>query len=382
MILGLKPISFSSIEHFGDTGIDISSTEYYLSKLLVQNVLFSAYTKPQSIEEIALNLDIPHYLAKEVIDYLEANALVKETAQKKYITCMLLHDITIDIRKKMQSLYKKYSSIICEEYIPSIIDSALYLKNNKIYIPEQDINYYLWTMITFTYKKKVFFQDTLNNLKQHYIRRNDGGNYISSAIIEAEDPLQVNLHGVINSFRIRGENQIRINRYDNSPLLWVYNTKYDDRFYDGFSTLAREFKETYEYMKNYQVDNTTIERLLNKGFLVKNKKPDLSKTNIYVNILVSKITIDEMLHNLPNMPDSFYRLNYDLALDLFNLCKSQYPPHLQDFASDYYNMALDSSDMIFYIFNSLIKIGVIQPLLDFQKKTVNLIIFGDVLPTN
>lgn len=83
--------------------------------LLRQNILLSAYRKPQTIEEISLDLGVPRVYIEEDLDCLVEEQLINKTPSLKYQTNFVI--ITKDIKDKIYSIIEEGSCKIAEEIL-------------------------------------------------------------------------------------------------------------------------------------------------------------------------------------------------------------------------------------------------------------------------
>ena len=377
-ILFLKPIVFTSLEHFGESGPNMMSTDYYLSKLIVQNVLYLTFYEPKSIQEIANILDVHLDMVEEIVYYLEANAFIKQISYNKYIATLLIHDFTEDTKHVLKQIYSKYAKIFVEYMLNKHKIDSIFIDSNKlnnkffdnIYFPNNDYNFLNYSLITLSCLKF----DALNfynavNFNKYTIRRTDGSAYFSVANVESDS------HIKDNTFRILGQHSTKITSFDTTRSLWRYNTKFDDRFFDGICTIAKDFKETYDYIDKKDMKIELIDRLINNKFLAKDKYD-----NIFTNVIFSKLLFDEINTIVPSTDDDFKYYATKLADDIFNACKMSYPEHMRELAKYYFRKAFTLNEMITAVINHFIDIGFLKNIDFMQRKTVNMIIFGDKLP--
>ena len=95
-------------------------------------------------------------------------------------------------------------------------------------------------------------------------------------------------------------------------------------------------------------------------------------------MIVSKISIEE-LHDLhPPLPDELFELNKKLSEKIYDITKNYYPAHIKKIAKFATQYSISSNEMKIEVLNHLLEVGVLKPLTDVQKKTVNMILFlGD-----
>ena len=379
----LKPIRFSYITHVGEGGFDIMQQDFYLLKLIVQNILYITYHKPRTLNEISELIEVSINVIEEIVIYLVNNGFIEvlnhvSNRNIVYVTKMLIHDLSDEVTNKMNIIYKEYAAIICDKYIIRLFNELNFEEIfNKIYVPYNDLNFLMWNLVMLTCCKKLDIPEINNALLKHYIKRSDGGDFISTARVERNDILFQEKE----QNRLIGQSVLSTSQIDFPCYLWICNTFFDDRLFTGINTLHLDFYYTYDYIKNNlknNSDNTDIfERLYNSGFL---RKTDSDK--IDVNLIVTTFSKNELLNILPDMPNDFIEINKKMSEELYNTCKNQYPEHIQELCHDFYLKSITNPDFIKHIFLCLLDNNYLKPLLDYQMKTVNMIMYSDILCTN
>ena len=400
-LYAMKPVRFSSIEFLGSTGSDWHKFDFNLSKILTQNVLYAAYHEPKTIKEISEFLFVQTDIIEEEIEFLENNGFMDRLAGNKFLTKILIHDLTADICEERHRIYMKYAKIVCEKYVPLILNSSFYkaclvrtppngadginaslrnsqthlsldscLLSNSVYTPENDLNFLLWSVITFACSQKFNIPEINDNLQKYYTKRNDGSENIAYASINND----INLSFNNECYKTFGELIIRYPEQEAKNLsLWQYNTFYDDRL----ETNSRGLSMLYQYFDTYlnstsrdRMTPRTVESMFYRGLLTKHNEKACA------NLLIIDKSMNEFINILPDFPKEFIQLNHKLAEETFNLCKSQYPSHINDLNYAYFQKAISSSEIITRVLDLLQKDGTLKPLTESQKKTVNMIMFA------
>ncbi|MCL2421940.1 MAG: RNA polymerase sigma factor, partial [Defluviitaleaceae bacterium] len=83
--LHLSPIRLT---HMGSSGNPMpgKGTDFYLSKLIAQNIAYAAYWQPKTISEIAEAIGVPAAFIEDEVAYLEAHSFLDKLAGGKYQT--------------------------------------------------------------------------------------------------------------------------------------------------------------------------------------------------------------------------------------------------------------------------------------------------------
>ena len=395
-IFDIKPIKFLNIGDIGDVGTDGIITNFRLSKLITQNILYSAYHKPRSINEIADLLGLKPSSIKDEIDFLEDNGFMDKVSDDSYLTNMLIHDFPRDVYEEKHKIYSKYANLLCEKYIPLLLDSCKDLINNSfntdsifsqtkknttsIYSPNNDINFLLWSLITLACARKFIIPDKKNVIEKYFVKRNDGGENIIYTTLEKDYTLSFNA----DKYKTSIEALLSFIPKHYYPFsIWQYDTFYDDRIIH--SDYVSEYSYTYLYhfisgkicsdmisLRNEKHEDKDISDKINamkeKGFIA-------NDGSNYVNLIVSCISLENILNKFPDNPEFFLSLNNQLSTEIYNLCKNHYPPHIKDLAEAFFINSLSSGEIVTRILDNLLINGILKPLKECQKKTVNIIMF-------
>ena len=388
-ILGIKPIKFSMIEFIGDSSSSWITSGYFLSKQIIQNILYAGYHKARTIPEIAEQLGVEINFVADEVYFLEDNGFMDKIETDHYLTNILIHDFEKDILEKRNKIYDKYAKIVCEKYVPKLFEYILSINSlqdsdqvniENIYIPANDLNFFMWTIITLACSEKLNVPKYNENVKKQFIKRNDGSEYFVVATLEKNQ----NDDDIINKhYNTTGDIWMLHYPTDDFRLIsWHYNTNFDNRDIDLIYISQYLFEDLYIYIKGNIDDPDFMNKydgLLETNFIVSKNKvetfenylPDINE----VNMIVSKISPDELLKSLPNIPDEFYDLNNELYNEIYNLCQSCYPEHLDGLVSAFYQKSLSSCEIVKRVLGYLLQHNTLKPLTDIQKKTVNMIMF-------
>ena len=395
--LYLMPIKFNKFKDIGNTSSSRLNNYYYLSKLITQNILYAVYHQPLSIDDIAAKLAMPPNTIEQIIHYLEDSGDIIKVTNDKYLTTILIHDLSKNVHDSMISIYQKYAKIIVNEYFkcfdidiikqlnryctngvsPSTV-SAISDRHIDGGTPSvrwrseitDTINFMKWCIFTLAITKKFYFKEHKEKLLKHYTKRNDGTQLITMAIIEnGFNDILYKKHDTNY-----GSLEFTLPFIDDFPCyLWMFNSVFDNRVYNWNYYLRREHVYLYDYLKKNLTDieqNSEKFRIMHQnGILINNS----------VNMMVTNLSLDNILEILPPIPDCFKDINHSIAKETFNIAKGEYPEHLQGLVSDLLVNALDSYEMVVAILYELLNTNILEQLKDYQKLTVNMILFSDIL---
>ena len=447
-LLSLKPIRLNSIGTIGFTTPQLMNTLYDLSKILTQNILYITYYEPKSVSEIADMLGLNQNLVEYEVKFLEYSGFLDiiymQTKSFKYLSNIFISDFPPHISEKLHIIYSKYAKIICEKYISQITNTLSPIPcplSPKIYIPQNDSNFLLWSLITFACQKKLShpLSPTPYPLSNYNIKRADGSDCVLFTSVQKDEPLSFKEE----MFRFYGGTYT----YNTTPsgntnlYVWHYNSYFDDRRLKWGSVFPSDFINLYYVFKN-QINNDEaqqdiLHRLSQNGFLIDcvsssdspvSLRADTYFTSTFMppdtpptfippdtpptfmppdtpptfmggagggkssefripnsefrtpNMVVTTLSSEELINYLPPVPENILDLQPKLTSEIFDTIKAQYPDRMQDLCYAICQNALNSNDMITRILHQCLVDGVLKPLTDVQRKTVNAIMFSDVLP--
>jgi len=143
----------------------------------------------------------------------------------------------------------------------------------------------------------------------------------------------------------------------------------DDQYDDSVSL--------YEYMSG-KLDKSPenvekFQRMFDRGFLI--DKGDTEQVNIVVSSL-SKAEFDKLL---PEMPEDLISIVEKYQAEMNDeVFQNHYPAHIKEAGLTMYYSNVPWMGRI-YIVDELVKRGVLKPLTDEQKKSVNILMFCEAL---
>ncbi|MCL2065790.1 MAG: hypothetical protein FWG98_15660, partial [Candidatus Cloacimonetes bacterium] len=225
-IYSIKPIKLTDIEYLGNLGTDAIQTDYILSKLITQNILYSAYHKPLTISEIAEKLSIEPFIAEEEVNFLAKNGFMEKIAAEKYQTNMYIADIPDETSEIMHALYVKFAENICKNYIPLVFEQLKDYDPKRFYTPNNDFNFLMWAMSMFACNKKIENLEAESKLNQHFVIRADGTENIAYTALVKDFNNSFNKEIYKSYLAVEHE----FTAEDLYPIkTWQFNTYYDNR---------------------------------------------------------------------------------------------------------------------------------------------------------
>lgn len=374
--LGIKPIKFDTMGHSGQPG-SLGDTKNFLKKRLTQNIAYAAYHKAKSINEIAVELGVSPLFIEDEVFILEEYGFMDKVEGDKYLTNIYITEPTKEGCEKEHIIYEKYAKILCDKYVPVLVN---YIKNyikDKIYVPDDDINLLLWAVITFACGYKLCVDKGINS-DIFSVKRKDGGDYIAFALVETDFDVSYNK----NLYDSCGDMTRGLGKY---PLhSWQLNTYYDDRIGRWQNNINNDYDYLYEYItgaikkEDSQIDK--YQRLYEKGYLINENGKDS------VNIIIVKDDCKTWLNentftkNLPGITDELKEISNKFDEEMYELNKDQFPPHMQKLYKARTTNSFTNNNTRTHVMEQLLSSGVLKLSTEIQKHGLNTIMFCDVLP--
>ena len=373
---------FSKIGGHGYLGIQRIDIAFYLSKTLTQNIVYSAYHKPKSIVEIAKEIDIPATFVEDEIECLIDYGFINKMPYNKYQTNIFISDLKKETEEKLIDLYSYYANIVCKKYIPLLFDtmSPLLETNssnlaNKIYFPQNDYNFLMWTIVNFALTTLISKRED-DYLAKFATKRIDGGCNIALVNIKKENT---------NNEYFRENTNLMfdvLTKNDFTVKAWINCSRYDNRSSNLVNEYSIWLENIYNYItKKFNKDSHNIEKyvsLVESSFLATTNRSE--SDNDFVNIIITTMTLQDLLEFIPDVSEYLFNLGLEMREKLYKIVSSDYPPQMQELCRLRYKNGLKSPYTKKYVIENLLKNNILKPLQKHQLKTVNMIMFSDVLP--
>jgi RNA polymerase sigma factor (sigma-70 family) len=378
--LGIKPVKFIDMGHSGNSSPSGKDTADYLSKLISQNIAYAAYHNAKTITEIASDLGIPAAFVEDEIAYLEDNGFMDRTAGGKYLTNIKIDILTNETLEQKHKIYTKYAKIVCDKYVPLVFEAMKDFKSKRIYLPENDFNFLMWSVVTYACGYKLCFTNENSDLSRYHVKRKDGGEYIAFASIKGDFDWD-ELNYKIELDYACGDMIRYTDSQDGEPYplyAWQLNTYYDKRKGGWVDNQNNDYRYLYEFMtgkiKEDHINTDKFKRLFDKGYIAAKDNTE------YVNMIITTLSENEFLDMLPAMPEELKNVSEELDEVIYKVEKTQYPPHMQDLCRAWCQNCLSHNEIKTRVLEQLLTDGILKPLTDIQKCSVNTIMFCDVLP--
>lgn len=373
--LNVNPIRFTSMGHDGSAGTTGDTKDMFDTRLK-QNIAWSCYFKPHSIEEIARTLGVPSVYIADNVQKLEMYGYLDRldhSKNPKFRTNMVLLDARIP--NQTQPLYLEAAKKLCDQLYPSIFDTFDQSEDNWGFSCDMnDKNFMKYTLVMLCTRYLFYHGDAGKKAemwrefyRRYAVKRPDGGNFIAHATVN--DDCHLSSEHKENSYAFCG--YMQRDNTDPGILNEQYNCRFADRTMDWRDNRPEDWSMLYRYIAN-QNDKSVLKpeeykRLCDKGYLADDKVQIMT-------YICSEIPtwdhIEQLLHDKCTVPQSI--LDYSLYFDstMFALQKDQYPKHIQPIIRQYCTDALGNGEIIPYVIEEMLYRGMLQPLTAAQKKTV------------
>ena len=372
--LGMKPVRFCSMGHSGNPGPDGKDTDYYLAKLISQNIAYAAYHEAKTITEIAQELGVPAAFVEDEVACLEDNGFMDKVAGGKYLTNIYITEPSKETCEQEHTIYTKCVKMVCDAYVPLVFDAMVDYKSNGIYSPENDFNFLMWSAVTYACCVKLRVSGEDIDLSKYNVKRKDGGEYIAFA--ETAGDFDWNdLSFKHELYDVCGD---MIRWCENKFKAWQLDTYYDDREGGWKENMNTDFEYLYETITGKitrdaaQVDK--FKRLFDKGYLVTKGGSE------YVNIIVTTLSEEAFSGILPPIPEKLKTASEELDAEIYKIKGAHYPPHMRELCRAWSTDCLAENAVRTRVLEQLAAAGTLKPLTAAQKRSVNTIMFCDMLP--
>ena len=390
-----NPFPFITMSINGHLGPSNTTMSFYFSKKFTQNIAYSAYYKAKNIAEIAREIKLPTAFVEDKINQLIENGFMKKLANAKVRTDIYIkekRDNSTDI--KILELNKKYAKIVCDIYIPHLFSTPYPLSPTpyslppKIYIPENDHNFLLWSLVSFACNCKLSVIDNNNELEKFMIKRKDGGKYIAIATLNSDfQTLNSELRTPpFSPIDTRVDNRI-------FPfVLWEFISKFNEKTDDCSEWSGFQFESLYRYMtgnlKKEPSNIDTFKLMYDKGLIVTTThEPHNSKLTTqnsqlitFVNLIITTMKEEEFVDSLPPIPNELIAIGKEFDDEMYKLKKIYFPTHKKELCRILNQNSFTKGHFRTLVLEMLLKRKILKPLKNHQKLTVNKIMFSDVLP--
>lgn len=319
--LKFNPVEFRFIGLSGTCG-SIDPGEFFRSSLS-QNICYSTYYTPKTINEIAEDLGVsPVYIESE-IEYLEKYDFLRNV-NNKYLVNFLIKEPTSKTLELLDKLYKETTKDFSIELFNNLMNSKLLDNENLICnkldeLGNRNYNYILWSLIPYIItnsytplnEEKIKFEEVATH-------RLDG----SYAYFSVD---------VLNSDLVYPKDYVTMDDWCgpmwnglNGNILFEIKTKYNKENFNGFTYQNDALKILELFIREYNGNVLSIDEytfLAEKGYIKIQGNPDKLFYSSWQNVIINSKSLHKQLLDIGT---SLY-IKYQ---DLFNKYKAEYLKHI------------------------------------------------------
>jgi RNA polymerase sigma factor (sigma-70 family) len=374
--LGINPIEFINMGHSGNPG-KMGDTKDFLKKRLTQNIAYAAYHQAKTINEIADELGVSPVFVEDEVAVLEEYGFMDKVEGGKFLTNIYIYEFTKEVLEKENAVYNKYAKLVCEKYVPLVIETLKDYKKDEIYMPDGDMNLLLWSVILYACAYKLSVDKGFDH-SAFSVKRKDGGDYIACATLVRDFDVNFN-YAKYNTCgnMLRGSGKY--------PLqAWQMHTYYDGREGGWRDNLNSDYEYLYEFItgkiKKEESQIEKFQRLYEKGYLIHKDGKD------YVNIIVIKdegkkwADGNDFAARLPGITDELKAIGDELDKEIYEIERNSFPAHMQKLLRMWTSNRLASNGMAVNVLEQLVESGVLREPTETQKKGLTTLMFCDTLP--
>ncbi len=387
--LGLEPIELVRLGNTGSVG-PMGDTGAFLNSKLRQNIAFAAYFEPKTIEEIAKELNVGIAFVEDEVLYLEEYGFLDLMPGQKYRTNIYIECVPFEIVQQAREISLQVAKLICDEYVPKVIALAQSYSKEEIYVPDEDFNYFLWTLLIMAVTNHM--EATLNwdmlRRNNYMVKRKDGGEFVALATLYQKESEELMKQEFYCGPMSVGNNEAR-------AYSWSLSTVFEDREHGWQVNETADYKNLVLFMKGKLPKTEAVldkyVRLYERGLLRQEDdrvnvivvKED-PQSGLFVQLDKQEAGEDVKVDNvgalrkyIPPMSSELKGKIEALAVQKINLQKEYMPEHMHKLVEVYESAKHINPVMVI---NELLKRGTLKPLTDVQKKGVMIAVFSDVLP--
>ena len=387
--LGLEPIELVRLGNTGSVG-PMGDTAAFLNSKLRQNIAFAAYFEPKTIEEISKELNVGIAFVEDEVLYLEEYGFLDLMPGQRYRTNIYIECVPFEIVQQAREISLQVAKLICDEYVPKVIALAQNYSKEEIYVPDDDFNYFLWTLLIMAVTNHM--EATLNwdmlRRNNYMVKRKDGGEFVALATLYQKESEELMKQEFYCGPMSVGNNEAR-------AYSWSLSTVFEDREHGWQVNETADYKNLVLFMKGKLPKTEAVldkyVRLYERGLLRQEDdrinvivvKED-PQNGLFVQLDKEESGEDVKVDNVgalrkfipPMSPELKGRIEA-LVVQKINLQKEYMPEHMHKLVEVYESAKHINPIMVI---NELLKRGTLKPLTDAQKKGVMIAVYSDVLP--
>ena len=366
--LGINPIRMTGLGHSGSPG-NKGDTADFLATAIRQNIAFSAYHKPLTVNEIAEELGISPVFIEDEIETLEEYGFMDQLPGGKYRTNMYIEDPTQTKREAQYRLFKEYAEIVVEHYFKKFFSMGEVFQETGVYVPGGDVNLLLWSLIPYAGKQLSFKELNRVSDEEVCVSRKDGGHYAAYATIHREfdvsfDPKQYYYCGDMN----RDSDELALKAWQGDTWWCGRQGSWRDNLSSDFISLMHVINGD---LPQNDVNIDAYRRLFDKQYLLR------TETGLEVNIVYCKdMQTGERLHAaIPQPSEQIKEAAMKLDQAVYQLMLVGQPEHAHKYVRYWSQNSMSSGIMRAFVLKHLVDIGMLKVPDPHRQKGISTIMF-------
>ncbi len=273
--LGTEPIRLYNMGHSGSPGKK-GDTAAFLAKSLTQNIVYAAYHKARSIQEIAEELGVNPLFVEDEIAVLEEYGFMDLQQDGRYLANIHIEIPSMEADAIRSEIDPRYARIFAQEFYAPFLRKVTEIPD-FMRVPDDDLNLLKWAMVVFLSHKLGVAEIT----NKYCVKRPDGGEYMANASLLND---YIKEKGAYNKYWSCGD--MWHNR-DTDGIWWEswqLDCEYTARRGFWMDNLTEDYDKLYHFLRGDLPENAanieSYQRLMDKGYLL--KMGDSYKVNIIV----------------------------------------------------------------------------------------------------
>lgn len=376
--LELNPVKFTNMGHWGSPGSTGETMDMFDTRLK-QNIAFSCYWQPKTLEEIAREVGVPQvYVAdnlEKLVDYAYIDRL-DNSKNPKYRTNMLITDESKC--GNTNALMDKAADYLCENYFPEVFrkfeDDP---EHWGFRCADGDVNFMKYNLVLACI---MGFEDIETiNCDEFSVKRPDGGDFVAYATVTDDTAQQPDgkfpywACGYMNR-----ASSSRTEKGDREFYAISVDCRYSDRNGYWRDNLTSDWDTLVKFMNGGKDALTPDEykRICDKGYIHDGKvQPVIFKAELAEGEWLGGSIMRFLQKKLP-MTEELREFAKSLDDELFELQKNAYPEHMRRAAkASYCTNQISSAQLVPRCVEKLLERGELKPLTDIQRKSVFSIVY-------
>lgn len=363
--LGVQPIRFSSMGHWGHPGAR-GDTAAFLAKTITQNIAYAAYYKPSTIKEIAEEIGVNPIFVEDEVATLEEYGYMDKLADGKYRTNIRIFIPSDEANSIYREIDKKYTELFAEKFVIPYLESVKEVPD-FLTVPDNDLNLLKWSMIPPLMDKLA----TADISDQKYsVKRKDGGDFVANAVLDVpvKKDSSEDIYWSCGSMWCSSDKSF----LQNETLVWKswrLDVYWGSR--EGWRENRNEdYEKLYYFLKNELAENEVnlyaYKRLIDRGYLVK------TESGYKVNIILSQ-SMHKWFEFFPEASVEVMELSKEYAGRAAEVDILNQPEHMHDLIRYYAQVA--ACTLHTHIMEYLLNKGVLKLPAEEQRKGLCTVMF-------